>query len=137
MLASRFEEKSPAVGEWAEKHPAVYIMASRRHGTLYVGVTSALYNRVCDHKNKTFKGFTERCDVGLLVWYEHHQSIEGAIRREKQVKAWKREWKIKTIEIMNPGWKDLHNAIDVTSSLVSPKRDPSIRWDDGAEAHEL
>jgi len=130
MLASRFEDKSADVGEWAEKHPAVYMMASRRRGTLYVGVTSALYNRVCDHKNKTFKGFTERYDVSLLVWYEHHQTMEEGIRREKQIKAWKRDWKIKTIEIMNPGWKDLHDYIDVTASLVNPKRDPSMRWGD-------
>ena len=130
MLASRFEDKDVDVGERAEKHPAVYMMASRRRGTLYVGVTSALYNRVCDHKNKTFEGFTERYDVNFLVWYEHHQTMEEAIRREKQIKAWKREWKIKTIEIMNPGWKDLHDLIDVTASLVDSKRDPSMRWGD-------
>ena len=118
------------MGEWAEKHPAVYMMASRRRGTLYVGVTSALYDRVCDHKNKTFEGFTQRYDVNFLVWYENHQAMEEAIRREKQIKAWKREWKIKTIEIMNPGWKDLHDLIDVTASLVDSKRDPSMRWGD-------
>jgi putative endonuclease len=131
MLASHFEDRDAAVGEWAEKHPAVYIMASRRHGTLYTGVTSALYSRVCDHKNEVHEGFTSRCNVNLLVWYEHHQTMEDAIRREKQIKAWKREWKIKTIEFMNPGWKDLHDTIDVTISLVSPKRDASMRWHDG------
>ena len=135
MLASRFEDKGANVGEWAEKHPAVYIMASRRRGTLYVSVTSALYNRVCDHKNKVHDGFTQRYEVNLLVWYEHHLSMEEAIRREKQIKAWRRDWKIKTIEIMNPGWKDLHDSIDVSATLVIPKRDPSMRWGDGVEGN--
>jgi len=133
MLASRFEFQGAGVGEWAEKHPAVYIMASRRQGTLYVGVTSALYGRVCNHTNKLHGGFTQRYDVSLLVWYEHHLSMEEAIRREKQIKAWRREWKIKTIEIMNPGWKDLYDSIDVAATLVIPKRDPSMRWGDGME----
>jgi putative endonuclease len=113
-------------------HPAVYIMASKRHGTLYVGVTSSLYNRVCNHKNKTFKGFTAKYDVDMLVWYEHHLTMTDAIKREKQIKAWKRAWKIKTIEIMNPGWKDLHNFIDTDATFVSPKGDASMRWHDGS-----
>ena len=115
-----------------EKHPAVYIMASRRRGTIYVGVTSALWVRVCNHKNETFKGFTSDHSVKMLVWYEHHTTMPDAIRREKQMKAWKRDWKIKLIENMNPGWKDLHDYIDVTATLVVPKRDPSLRWGDEA-----
>jgi putative endonuclease len=108
------------------KFPAVYIMASKKHGTLYTGVTSALYNRVCNHKNKTFKGFTAKYDVNMLVWYEHHVSMHDAIRREKQIKAWKRAWKIKTIEIMNPAWKDLHDHIDTDATLVTPKEDAGV-----------
>ena len=101
-----------------EKHPAVYIMASRYRGTLYVGVTSDLWTRVCAHKDGTTPGFTSHYDVNILVWYEHHLSMERAIRREKQIKAWKREWKIRMIEAMNPEWNDLHDTIDVLATLV-------------------
>ena len=120
-------------GDWNEKHPAVYILANHRRGTLYVGVSSMLHNRVADHKNKVFEGFTKRYDVNVLVWYEHHHTMEDAIRREKNIKAWKRDWKIKTIEIMNPGWKDLHETIDADATLVLPKLDPSMRWGDGSQ----
>ena len=101
-----------------EKFPAVYIAANRYRGTIYVGVTSALWNRICDHKNKVFKGFTADHDVNLLVWYEHHHSMENAIRREKQLKKWKRDWKIRIIEVMNPDWLDLHDEIDALATLV-------------------
>ena len=107
-------------------------MASRRKGTLYIGVTSDLYSRACAHKDKVYEGFTADHDVDILVWYEHHQTMAEGIRREKQMKAWEREWKIKTVEIMNPGWKDLTDSIDVTATLVSSKRDASIRWHDGS-----
>lgn len=100
------------------KHPAVYILASRYRGTLYTGVTSALWSRVCDHKNGTTPGFTSRYDATLLVWYEHRHRMEKAIRREKQIKAWRREWKIELVEKMNQDWRDLHDAIDVTATLV-------------------
>ena len=102
----------------SEKNPAVYIMASRYRGTLYVGVTSDLWSRVCDHKNRTTPGFTSHYAVKLLVWYEHRLSMEGAIRREKQIKAWKRDWKIELIEHRNPEWLDLHSSIDVLATLV-------------------
>ena len=101
-----------------EKHPAVYIMASRYRGTLYVGVTSDLWTRVCAHKNKTTPGFTSRYGADHLVWYEHRLSMESAIRRENQIKAWKREWKIRMIEEMNAEWNDLHDSIDVLLTLV-------------------
>ena len=100
------------------KHPAVYIMASRYRGTLYVGVTSALWYRVCDHKNGTTPGFTSKYGVNILVWYEHHHTMDNAIRREKRIKEWKRRWKIEMIEKMNPDWKDLHDTIDVLATLV-------------------
>jgi putative endonuclease len=101
-----------------EKQPAVYILASRYRGTLYVGVTSALWSRVCDHKNGTTKGFTSRYGAYLLVWYEHRHTMEAAIRREKQLKAWKRAWKIELIETTNPHWRDLHDEIDSLATLV-------------------
>ncbi len=116
-----------------EKHPAVYMMASRRRGTIYIGVTSALWVRVCNHKNEVFKGFTSDHNVKTLVWYEHHTKMADAIRREKQMKAWKRDWKISLIEKINPAWKDLHDHIDVAATLVFPKLDPSLRWGDGEE----
>jgi putative endonuclease len=108
-----------------EKQPAVYIMASRYRGTLYVGVTSDLWSRVCDHQNGRFKGFTSRYGVTLLVWYEHHLAMTDAIRREKQLKHWNRAWKIRLVEEMNPDWQDLHDSIDVLSTLVVPDAGPS------------
>ena len=107
-----------------EKSPAVYITANRYRGTIYVGVTSALWNRIRDHKNKVFGGFTADHDVELLVWYEHHHSMEDAIRREKQLKKWKRDWKIRIIEEINPDWLDLHDEIDATETLVPTKAGP-------------
>ncbi len=94
-----------------EKQPAVYIMASRYRGTLYIGVTSALYNRVLPHKTGDVSGFTAKFGVKTLVWYAHYPSMEEAIRRESQLKAWKRVWKIELIEAINPDWQDLHEHI--------------------------
>ena len=102
-----------------EKSPAVYILASKRNGTLYIGVTSALWNRVAAHKDGSVPGFTQKYEVKILVWYEHRHSMEDAIRREKQLKEWKRNWKINLIERNNPGWRDLHEEIDPISTLVS------------------
>ena len=101
-----------------EKHPAVYIMASRYRGTLYVGVTGDLYTRVCAHKNGTTPGFTTDYKIYLLVWYEHHHTMESAILREKRIKEWKRAWKIELIEKLNPEWRDLHDEIDVLLNLA-------------------
>ncbi len=93
------------------KNPFVYILASGRNGTLYIGVTSDLTKRIWAHKNKTLKGFTSRYEVFDLVYYEAHASMEAAILREKQLKKWKRLWKIRLIEEMNPDWKDLWGDI--------------------------
>ncbi|WP_374333865.1 GIY-YIG nuclease family protein [Aestuariivirga sp.] len=101
-----------------EKLFAVYIMASRYRGTLYVGVTSELYIRVCAHKNGTTPGFTSDYKVHMLVWYEHHRTMDAAILREKRIKEWKRRWKIELIEKMNPDWRDLLDEIDVLATLV-------------------
>ena len=92
----------------AVKHPSVYILASKRNGTLYVGVTSDLIKRVWQHKNDLADGFTKRYGVHRLVWYEQCRTMEVAIAREKAVKEWKRAWKIKLIEERNPEWHDLY-----------------------------
>ncbi len=94
-----------------EKLFYVYIMASAYNGTLYVGVTSNLLKRVWEHKEGVVKGFTKRYDVKMLVYYEVHDRAEYAIPREKQIKAWKRQWKINLIESMNPEWKDLYETL--------------------------
>lgn len=89
----------------------VYMMASGRNGTLYIGMTDDLINRVAQHKNKTFKGFTATYGVDKLVWYETHDTRENAFTRERQMKEWKRAWKIELIEQMNPFWADLFDEL--------------------------
>ena len=86
----------------------VYILASKKNGTLYIGVTFDLEKRVWEHKNKVIKGFTEKSNVDKLVYYEQTNDVESALNREKQMKVWKREWKIKLIQEDNPEWKDLY-----------------------------
>ena len=88
------------------KQPCVYILASRRNGTLYTGVTSDLVKRVWEHKSDLVEGFTKQYGVHTLVWYEAHDTMASAITREKQIKEWKRRWKLELIERMNPGWRD-------------------------------
>jgi len=90
-----------------DKQPAVYILASRRNGTLYAGVTSDLINRVWQHRNHLAPGFTDQYGVTLLVWHELHDTMEAAIIREKRLKKWNRAWKIRLIEESNPYWNDL------------------------------
>ncbi len=82
--------------------PAVYIISNRRNGTLYIGVTSRLHNRIWDHKNGLHQGFSKQYGLGLLVWYEHHPSMASAIHREKRLKKWTRVWKLKLINDFNP-----------------------------------
>ena len=93
------------------KQPCVYLMASSRNGTLYVGVTSDLVKRVWQHKENLVEGFTKQYDVHMLVWYELHDTMESAIAREKAIKKWNRAWKLKTIELLNPLWRDLYPEI--------------------------
>lgn len=88
--------------------PCVYILASHYGGTLYVGVTSQLVKRIWEHKNDIIDGFSKQYRVHTLVWYELHETMESAIRREKAIKEWKRTWKLKLIEQMNPDWEDLY-----------------------------
>jgi putative endonuclease len=84
------------------KQPCVYVLASKRNGTLYIGVTSNLLQRLWQHKNDLVEGFTKRYGVHSLVWYEVHEDMPSAIAREKAIKEWKRAWKIKLIEKSNP-----------------------------------
>jgi putative endonuclease len=93
------------------KQPAVYILASARNGTLYIGVTSDLAKRIWEHKNNLVEGFTKRYNVHHLIWYELHENMDSAIEREKNIKEWKRAWKLKLIEGFNPGWQDLYDNI--------------------------
>lgn len=90
-----------------DKQPCVYLLASRRNGTLYVGVTSDLIKRVYEHREGLLDGFTKRYGVHDLVWYEVHECMESAILREKQLKKWPRVAKIRVIEQGNAGWRDL------------------------------
>lgn len=93
------------------KNPCVYLLASRRNGTLYVGVTSDVVKRVWEHKNNIVEGFTKRYSVHNLVWHELHPNMESAINREKAVKEWKRRWELDLIERENPQWKDLYTDL--------------------------
>ena len=91
-----------------EKQFFVYMLASGRNGTLYIGVTSDLPKRVWEHKHRTFDGFTKRYHVDKLVWFEPCADAESAIASEKRLKAWKRAWKLEMIERANPDWRDLY-----------------------------
>ena len=94
-----------------EKRFVVYILASRRNGTLYIGVTSDLVKRVWEHKQSFVNGFAKEYGAKTLVWYEVHDSAESAITREKQLKKWNRAWKIRLIEEVNPYWNDLYSNL--------------------------
>jgi len=94
-----------------DKGGFVYIMASGRNGTLYIGVTSDLVKRSWEHREGQVPGFTKKYNCKMLVWYEHGAEIAAAIRREKQMKEWKRLWKLRVIEEMNPDWKDLYEDL--------------------------
>ena len=94
-----------------EKHPAVYILTNRREGTLYTGVTSNLPSRIAQHRDDLVPGFTRRYKLHRLVWFEQHDSMGEAIHREKQIKRWRRSWKIDLIETENPTWRDLYDNL--------------------------
>ncbi|KAF1005193.1 MAG: hypothetical protein GAK28_03444 [Luteibacter sp.] len=91
-----------------ERIPCVYLLVSGRNGTLYLGVTSDLVKRVWQHRGKFVDGFSARYGASRLVWFETHPTMEAAILREKQLKAWKRAWKLELIEGENPTWSDLY-----------------------------
>jgi putative endonuclease len=99
------------VGRNPRRQPCVYMLASWRKGTLYVGVTSNLLQRVWQHKEDMVEGFTKRYGVHVLVWYQLHDTMKSAIVREKAIKEWKRAWKIELIEAANPEWWDLFDGL--------------------------
>ncbi len=96
--------------------PTVYLLASKRNGTLYTGVTSNLLARIHQHRTGAVRGFTRKYDIKLLVWFEQHPTMESAITREKRIKKWNRTWKLDLIEADNPDWRDL--AEDFGFSLL-------------------
>lgn len=89
----------------------IYILTNKKNGTLYIGVTSNLVKRVFEHKSKYIEGFTKKYNLDKLVFYEKTNSVESAITREKQMKKWKREYKLNAINKLNPEWKDLYKEI--------------------------
>lgn len=93
------------------KQPCVYILASRKHGTLYIGVTSNLIKRIWEHREGIVKGFTKDYDVHKLIYFEQFERMEDAILREKQLKKWNRDWKTNLIDANNPEWVDLYPAL--------------------------
>jgi putative endonuclease len=106
---------------------AVYIMASRKHGTLYIGVTSDLPNRIAQHRAGEIGGFTKRYGLKRLVWFEVHDNIVDAIQREKSLKKYRREWKINLIERDNPNWDDLFPQffiVDGPLAHLQPREQP-------------
>ena len=93
------------------KQPCVYLLASGRNGTLYVGVTSHLRKRVHEHKTGAMIGFTRQYHVHQLVWFEQHATMQTAIAQEKAIKGWKRKWKLELVEKQNPYWHDLYDSL--------------------------
>ena len=94
-----------------DRQPCVYMMASQRNGTLYIGVTSNLIKRIWEHKTNVVEGFTKKYGVHVLVWYEIYETMDSAIQREKAHKKWSRKWKTDLIESFNPDWQDLYKTI--------------------------
>ena len=94
-----------------ERSPCVYILASRQHGVLYIGVTTNLIKRAWEHRTDQVRGFTQRYQVHQLVWFETHDGMESSITREKRIKKWRRHWKIELIEALNPNWHDLYPTL--------------------------
>jgi len=93
------------------KNYYVYILANKRNGTLYIGVTNDIARRVYEHKNDLVEGFTKKYKIHSLVYYESTENIEAALQREKHIKNWRREWKLVLIEKENPSWKDLYDGL--------------------------
>ena len=108
------------------KAPAVYILTSQRNGTLYIGVTSNLIQRIWQHREGVVEGFTQQYGVKLLVWYEQHETMESAITREKSLKKWNRDWKLRLIEKRNPQWLDLWPEITGEVPLLNSSAQSSI-----------
>jgi putative endonuclease len=110
------------------KEPCVYILASRRNGTLYIGVTSDICQRMAEHCQGLIEGFTKKHAVKHLVYYEMHENMEAAIQREKQLMEWRREWKLRLVERMNPEWRDLFD--EQNGALFEGPADIARLYDD-------
>jgi putative endonuclease len=122
--------------EEMDRQPCVYILASKRHGTLYTGVTSDLLARLYQHREGETGGFTSRYGVHRLVWFEMADTMEAAITREKQIKKWNRDWKLRLIEETNPEWVDLAIGLGFTPKPAAkpqsePIMDSRLRGNDG------
>lgn len=115
-----------------ERIPCVYLLTSRFHGTLYTGVTSDLPGRLWQHREEVTGGFTKRYAIKRLVWFEVHETMETAIRREKSIKRWQREWKIELIERENPTWRDLAEDFGFESLIKKRWTPDQVRGDDRA-----
>jgi len=102
-----------------ERIPCVYLVASGFHGTLYIGVTSNLVGRLYQHREGVTDGFSKRYGVKRLVWFELHGTMETAIKREKSIKRWQRQWKIELIERENPTWRDMAEDFGFESVIVN------------------
>ena len=109
-----------------EHIPCVYLLTSGFHGTLYTGVTSNLVGRTWQHREGVVRGFTKRYGVKRLVWFEVHETMESAIRREKSIKRWHRDWKVQLVAKENPTWRDLAEDFGF-DSLIKKKVDPGSR----------
>ena len=125
------------------RQPCVYILASGKHGTLYIGVTSNLVARLHQHREGLIEGFTTRYGIHRLVWFDMADTMEAAITREKQLQKWNRDWKLRLIEEGNPEWRDL--AIDLGFARVEKTmrmdsrlrgNDDVARWNDGTGKHD-
>jgi putative endonuclease len=114
-----------------ERQPCVYILASGRHGTLYIGVTSNLLARLQQHREGTIKGFTSRYGVTRLVHFEMADTMEAAIGREKALKKWNRDWKLNLIEAANPDWDDLAVGLGFAPIAAAEIMDSRLRGNDG------
>ena len=113
-----------------ERHPCVYLLASDRNGTLYVGATSNLVARIWEHREHGIHGFTDRYDVTRLVWCEMHDTMEAALVREKRIKKWNRAWKLALIDGLNPSWRDLWS--DINGQIPTARSmDSRLRGNDG------
>ena len=123
----RLQEKSLPSDPLEMKQPAVYLLASKRNGTLYVGVTSNLIQRIWQHREGSVGGFSSDYSVKALVWYEMYSTMESAIRREKALKKWNRAWKLKLIEERNPEWIDLWSEINGEVTYLKPLFSPPPR----------
>ena len=106
-----YRSRRSGVGRNPVRQPCVYLLASKRNGTLYLGVTSNLVQRVWQHRNGVTEGFSKRYGVYMLVWHEAHATMESAITREKAIKEWRRAWKLTLIEQTNPQWRDQYEEL--------------------------